>query len=263
VTVPSFPFEYREDVAPIGRRVRAYDTLDRFRRGVTPVGIASNTEALRGRSVTARFRARSLPGEPVAESGPALGGTTGLIDIPVPYVTPEGTLHVGYSHIPEKWSYEGRPTLKNDYWYLTVGMLPWLETSIRATVLPGEYLIDDVPVDAVDRMGSLRIQSPGQRVEPPWGPELMTSGAQDAFIPYISLEHNRLSPISPVWASKWSQDMDCTAYPLPAIFLMVPLEVSACDSLPGPSRWPNMTARNGTVDFASLRFPACQPSWQC
>jgi len=160
VTVPSFPFEYREDVTPIGRRVRAYDTLDRFRRGVTPVGIASNTEALRGRSVTARFRARSLPGEPVAESGPALGGTTGLIDIPVPYVTPEGTLHVGYSHIPEKWSYEGRPTLKNDYWYLTVGMLPWLETSIRATVLPGEYLIDDVPVDAVDRMGSLRIQSP-------------------------------------------------------------------------------------------------------
>jgi hypothetical protein len=163
VTVPSFPFEYREDVAPLGRRVRMYDTIDRFRRGITPVGIAANTEALRGRSVTARYRARRLPGRPVAEPAPSLTGTTGLIGIPVPYVTPEGTLSFGYSHIPAEWAYEGREALPNDYWYLTVGMLPWLETSLRATVLPGEYLIEDVPVDAVDRMGSLRIQSPWPR----------------------------------------------------------------------------------------------------
>jgi hypothetical protein len=163
VTVPTFPFEYREDVAPLGRRVRAYDTVDRFRDGLTPVGIVNNLEALRGRSVTARYRTRGLPGRPSAEPGPAANGTTGLIDVPVPYVTPEGTLHAGFTRVPERWAYEGRTTLRNDYWYLTVGLLPWVETSIKATVLPGEYLIDEVPVDAVDRMGSLRIQSPWPR----------------------------------------------------------------------------------------------------
>ncbi|TPW14163.1 MAG: hypothetical protein FD129_1132, partial [bacterium] len=54
----------------------------------------------------------------------------------------------------------GGGALRNDYAYLTVGFLPWVETSLRATVLPGEYLIEEVPVDAVDRMGSLRVQSP-------------------------------------------------------------------------------------------------------
>jgi len=159
-TVPSFPFEYREDVAAIGQRVRAYDTIDRFRRGLTPTYVRNNLEAIRGRSVTARYRTPSRSGRPIIEPRASLTGTTGLINTPTPHVASEGTLHMGYSYIPPEYAYEGRGSLENEYWYLTLGFLPWVETSLRATVLPGEYLIDEVPVDAVDRMGSFRVQSP-------------------------------------------------------------------------------------------------------
>ncbi len=159
-TVPSFPFEYREDVAAIGQRVRAYDTIDRFRHGLTPTYVRNNLEAIRGRSVTARYRKSSRAGGPLIEPRASLTGTTGLINTPTPHVAAEGTLHMGYSHIPEEYAYEGRGSLENEYWYLTVGFLPFVETSLRATVLPGEYLIEGIPVDAVDRMGSVRFQSP-------------------------------------------------------------------------------------------------------
>ncbi|MDZ4806231.1 MAG: YjbH domain-containing protein [Candidatus Eisenbacteria bacterium] len=173
-TVPSFPFEYREDVAPIGQRVRAFDTIDRFRHGLTPTYIENNLDAIRGRSVTSRYRDRSRAGWPIIEPRASLAGTTGLINTPTPHVALEGTIHVGYSHIPREFAYEGRGSLRNEYGYLTVGFLPWVEASLRATVLPGEYLIEDVPVDAVDRMGSLRIQSPW-----PGGRTTLGAGVED------------------------------------------------------------------------------------
>src|SRR5262249_17640204 len=41
----------------------------------------------------------------------------------------------------------------------TAGFLPRLEVSIRATVLPGEHLIEEVKTPAADRMGSARIRA--------------------------------------------------------------------------------------------------------
>jgi hypothetical protein len=46
-TVPAFPFEYREDVDPIGMRVNLYHDLDQFRKGLYPEFIRNNVEDLR------------------------------------------------------------------------------------------------------------------------------------------------------------------------------------------------------------------------
>ncbi len=50
VTVPAFPFEYREDQAPTGRRVRMFETLERVRKGLTPTFFLNNLGDLRGRT---------------------------------------------------------------------------------------------------------------------------------------------------------------------------------------------------------------------
>ena len=47
VTVPAFPFEYREDQEPTGKRVRIFDNLDRFRKGLTPMFLMNNLDDLR------------------------------------------------------------------------------------------------------------------------------------------------------------------------------------------------------------------------
>jgi hypothetical protein len=91
---------------------------------------------------------------------------TGLLHVPTAHVTPEGALHAGYMHHHRSYSYEGRGVLENRVYFVNVGLLPYLETTLRATVTPGEYLIEDVPVDAADRMFSARIQSPWPRRGP-------------------------------------------------------------------------------------------------
>jgi len=97
---------------------------------------------------------------------PSLGGTTGLLNTPTANVASDGHLFFGYHAIDKRWSYEGRTVLDNRIWYLTVGFLPNLEVSIRATVLPGESLLEDVPIDAVDRMGSFRYRFLKEKVWP-------------------------------------------------------------------------------------------------
>ncbi len=87
----------------------------------------------------------------------SLGGMTGLLNIPVAAVAPEGTFHLGYNLIDRDQSYEGRGTLDNRVYFLTMGFLPRTEVSIRATVLPGESHIEGLEADGVDRMGSGRI----------------------------------------------------------------------------------------------------------
>jgi hypothetical protein len=159
-TVPAFPFEYREDVGAIGLRLRTFDNLDRFRRGLVPTAIRNNLGALRGRPAPRWSRLTSGGSRAILEPRPGLGGMTGLLHVPTAHVTPEGGLHAGYMHHDRSYAYEGRGTLDNRVYFVNVGLLPYLEATLRATVTPGEYLIEDVPVDAADRMFSVRAQSP-------------------------------------------------------------------------------------------------------
>jgi hypothetical protein len=86
----------------------------------------------------------------------SLGGMSGLIHVPTANVVDDGWFHFGYNLIDREWVYDGRPRIDNRIWFLSIGFFPNLEVTARATVLPGESLIEEVPVDAVDRMVSFR-----------------------------------------------------------------------------------------------------------
>jgi len=117
----------------------------------------------------------TLPAGPVRASEPAsLGGTTGLLNIPVASVTPDGVLHAGYNLIDRDASYEGRGTLDNRVYFITLGFLPRTEVSIRATVLPGESHIEGLKADGIDRMGSARFLLIQEKSEDGGAPELRT-----------------------------------------------------------------------------------------
>src|SRR5512140_2823229 len=100
------------------------------------------------------------------EAHPSLGGTTGLFNVPTAEVTPEGKFYFGYNVFAKEWAYEGRGHLNNRVWYFTLGFLPRIEVSVRATVLPGQSLLENVKVDAVDRMARGRVQILKEKVWP-------------------------------------------------------------------------------------------------
>jgi Exopolysaccharide biosynthesis protein YbjH len=87
---------------------------------------------------------------------PSLGGMTGLLNTPTAEVTADGEFHLGYDLIAKDASYEGRGVVDNRIYFLTMGFLPNLEASIRATVLPGQSQIPEVRTSTIDRMGSAR-----------------------------------------------------------------------------------------------------------
>ena len=86
----------------------------------------------------------------------SLGGMSGLIHVPTANVVEDGWFHFGYNLIDREWVYDGRPRIDNRIWFLSIGFFPNLEVTARATVLPGESLIEEVPVDAVERMIRIR-----------------------------------------------------------------------------------------------------------
>lgn len=95
----------------------------------------------------------ATPGEAAHSS---LSGMSGLINVPTANVVDDGWFHFGYNLIDREWVYDGRPRIDNRIWFLSIGFFPNLEVTARATVLPGESLLEEVPVDAVDRMVSFR-----------------------------------------------------------------------------------------------------------
>jgi hypothetical protein len=92
------------------------------------------------------------------QAHPSLGGSSGLFNVPTANVLSDGTFDFGYNVIDREWAYEGRGAIDNRIWFLSMGFLPRVEVTVRATVLPGESLLEEVPVDAVDRMASARLQ---------------------------------------------------------------------------------------------------------
>jgi len=156
VTVPSFPWEYRETLEPAGLRVRLFDNLDRFRKGLYPTVIRNDLDALRD---GARRDARGFaPAAPAGAGGDAsLAGTTGLFNVPSAEITPDGAFRLGVNVIDRKWSTIGRGYRDNTVYFFTAGFLPAMEVSIRATVFPEQGLLGDREIAAADRMASARI----------------------------------------------------------------------------------------------------------
>jgi len=71
---------------------------------------------------------------------PNLGGTTGLINIPTAEVLPSGTILFGVTVTEKKWAYFDRGDSDNWNYFFTVGFLPRVELSLRATYAPNDRL---------------------------------------------------------------------------------------------------------------------------
>jgi len=95
-------------------------------------------------------------GEHRAHPGFSLGGTTGLVNTPTADVLPDRALRFGFVLVDREWAYAGRGVTDNEIWFLSMGFLPRLEVSVRATVLPEIPLLEGREAPAVDRVASAR-----------------------------------------------------------------------------------------------------------
>ncbi len=93
------------------------------------------------------------------ESGPSMGGMTGLINVPTAEVLREGSLHLAYRFVDKKWAYAARDASNSDVYSFALGFLPRTEVAIRATVFPQTEFLDESPSSGpqADRMAGGRV----------------------------------------------------------------------------------------------------------
>ena len=112
-----------------------------------------------GNLAAAAVLAVSLSGAAEARMGNAsLLGTTGLLNIPTADVTPDGSFRIGYNYIDPEWAYVERDSGSNEIIFFTVGFLPRLEVSIRATVFTETNFLIQGQRSAADRAFSARVR---------------------------------------------------------------------------------------------------------
>jgi hypothetical protein len=105
--------------------------------------------------VTLLFPAAASSGE----TGPSMGGTTGLINVPTADVLREGALQLGYRFVDKEWAYVARGVSRSDVYFFALGFLPRTEVAIRATVFPQTEFLEESPSSGpqADRMASGRV----------------------------------------------------------------------------------------------------------
>ncbi len=101
--------------------------------------------------------ARPIPAA-AGPTGTSLIGTTGLYNVPTAEVTPEGSFRVGFQQIDADWAYVARGAGENSIYFFTVGFLPRLEVSIRATVFSETGFLTEGESSAADRVASARVR---------------------------------------------------------------------------------------------------------
>lgn len=100
-----------------------------------------------------------LPAAARAESGPSLGGGTGLLNVPTAEVLGEGSLDLGFRYIDKEWAYAARGTSENDVYFFALGFLPRIEVMLRASVFPQAKFFAESPSSGpqADRMAGARL----------------------------------------------------------------------------------------------------------
>jgi hypothetical protein len=83
-------------------------------------------------------------------------GTTGLICIPTAHIIPDGKLALGVTYTDAQYSLFG-PKYAQVAYYATMGYLPFLEVSLRATEFP-DFVQSKTYRSAIDRMASVKLQ---------------------------------------------------------------------------------------------------------
>jgi hypothetical protein len=82
---------------------------------------------------------------------------TGLIQTPTPAILADGQFRLGYSYVPKEKAYALRGRFDNESGFVSVGFVPRVEITFRATFFPGETLVPGQEFPNVDRMISGRI----------------------------------------------------------------------------------------------------------
>jgi hypothetical protein len=96
--------------------------------------------------------------ETAMPTGFSLGGTTGLVTTPTADVMPDRAFHFGFMFVDQKWAFAERDNSDNEIYFITMGFLPRLEASVRATVFPNTELLEGEDAPQVDRSASARLQ---------------------------------------------------------------------------------------------------------
>lgn len=106
--------------------------------------------------------AASAPNAPIAATssttGAGFNGTTGLINTPSAAVTPHGAFRLGFTYLDADWSYIGRGQRDNRFYYFTLGFLPRVEISVRATIFRERDVVVEGEQTVADRVASARVR---------------------------------------------------------------------------------------------------------
>jgi hypothetical protein len=86
-----------------------------------------------------------------------LRGMSGLVNIPSADVLPQNAIRFGFSLVDAQWAYGFRDQTDNNHYFLSVGFVPRVELSFRATYFPNNRLIAGSAEGTVDRGGSGRL----------------------------------------------------------------------------------------------------------
>lgn len=88
----------------------------------------------------------------------SIRGMSGGVNTPVASVVESGALRFGFSLVDKQWAHEFRNLSDNDHYFLTVGLVPRVEVTVRVTYWPGAFFNKKFPTKGtVDRGVAARV----------------------------------------------------------------------------------------------------------
>lgn len=172
--IDRFPIDYRTTAEITGLPLKGVaDREDYLRQLDAP---ALNAEA-------ARFEAaRGIPpaqrdADPL--DAVSITGMTGFVNTPWAGVMGDRNFETSFRHVPQRWAYDHRGLDDNDVYAVTLGFLPRIEASLRATVIRGLRSFEDILPESdltdTDEMASGRLVL----IEPRWNRPGLAVGVED------------------------------------------------------------------------------------
>ncbi len=150
--VEQMTFDYRDELAPIGRSVKDVASREEFLRQLDASSLQANRR---------RLEPPRPPSDDLATSV-SLNGVTGFILTPWCQAMADRHVQAGYASVSKHAAYDHRGLHRNDVYYAALGFLPRLEVDLRWSVIPGlksfQDLVPDSRLTDSDRMFGARLE---------------------------------------------------------------------------------------------------------
>lgn len=155
--VERWPFEHRTSESALADPLRGVASREEFLRQLARPTLEANQD---------RYRlARGPRPDLFAHGGDdwlSWSGMTGFVNTPWAGVESDRQFEAGYAQVPARWAYDQRKLHDNQIYSVTVGFLPHVEGSLRATAFPGlrtfETELPESRLTDVDEMVSGRVE---------------------------------------------------------------------------------------------------------